>query len=91
MKGEGGGRGGQYEIKLVLEENSKWRLASDVLKEIHDINISRLVVIHKYHMYIRGGQLYPEMYIPFGCYHEYSTQTVLNFLDRVLLFLRRTR
>lgn len=54
---EGGGRGGirggeggterQYEVKLVLEENAKWRLAADVLKEIHDIQTSRLAVVYK--------------------------------------------
>lgn len=30
-----------YELSLVLEENAKWRLAADVLKEIRDVYDSR--------------------------------------------------
>lgn len=47
--GSGGGSGGasasggvgQYELKLVLEENAKWGLAADVMKEIRDLHKSR--------------------------------------------------
>ncbi|CAM9640825.1 unnamed protein product [Ectocarpus sp. 6 AP-2014] len=30
-----------YEVKLVLEENAKWRLAADVMKEIRDLHAAR--------------------------------------------------
>ena len=32
---------GQYELRLVLEENAKWGLAADVRKEIRDLHKSR--------------------------------------------------
>ncbi|CAN0220368.1 unnamed protein product, partial [Ectocarpus fasciculatus] len=31
----------EYEVKLVLEENAKWRLAADVMKEIRDLHAAR--------------------------------------------------
>ncbi|CAN0308775.1 unnamed protein product, partial [Ectocarpus sp. 4 AP-2014] len=31
----------EYEVKLVLEGNAKWRLAADVMKEIRDLHAAR--------------------------------------------------
>lgn len=45
----GGGEGGsaaQYEVRLVLEENAKWGLAADVMKEIRDLHASRARYVH---------------------------------------------